>query len=128
MSNRIRYAFGRSRSGDFIAAISEHGLVALEFNVTAGSPADHLRARFPDAVIEEDAMSLATTVATLSCAIGGPAIGTVRDARIDRAAPALGLVASLNRLVRQDGSLAAGRPCAASFRAASRRLLPCIPR
>ena len=42
-------------------------------------------------------------------------------------APALGIVVSMNRLVRRDGALAAGRACAASVRAASRRVLPAIP-
>jgi hypothetical protein len=43
-------------------------------------------------------------------------------------APLLGIVASMNRLVRSNGTLAAGRACAASVRAASRYVLPAIPR
>jgi len=42
--------------------------------------------------------------------------------------PVLGIVASSHRLVRANGSLAAGRACAASVSAAARRVLPRIPR
>jgi hypothetical protein len=43
-------------------------------------------------------------------------------------APTLGIVASFNRLVRSSGALAAGRACAASVRAASRHVLPSVPK
>ncbi len=46
---------------------------------------------------------------------------------IEDSAPTLGLVVSINRLVRSNGALAAGRACVASVRAASRRVLPAIP-
>jgi hypothetical protein len=39
----------------------------------------------------------------------------------------LGIVVSINRLVRGNGALAAGRACAASVRAATRHVLPAIP-
>ena len=38
----------------------------------------------------------------------------------------LAIVASINRLVKRDGSLAGGRACLASVRAASRRIQPSI--
>jgi hypothetical protein len=127
MSDRIRYALGQSARGAFIAAMSDHGLVAFELSVGA-DPVDGLLARFPNAIIEEDTAGLATTVATLSHAVGSPGFGPTRGANAEKAAPMLGIVASTNRLVRTNGSLAGGRACAASVRAASRRILACIPR
>jgi hypothetical protein len=127
MSDRIRYALGQSARGDFIAAMSDRGLVAFELSVGA-DPVGGLLARFPNAIIEEDAAGLATTVATLSRAVSSPAVGPSRGANAEEAAPILGIVTSTNRLVRMNGSLAGGRACAASVRAASRRVLPCIPR
>jgi len=127
MSDRIRYALGQSACGDFIAAMSERGLVAFELAVGA-DPVGGLLARFPNAIIEEDTAGLATTVATLSRAICNPTIGPSRGENAEEAAPMLGIVASTNRLVRTNGSLAGGRACAASVRAASRCVLPCIPR
>jgi hypothetical protein len=38
----------------------------------------------------------------------------------------LAIVASINRLVKRDGSLSGGRACLASVRAASRRIQPSI--
>jgi hypothetical protein len=127
MSDRIRYALGQSARGDFIAAMSDRGLVAFELSVGA-DPVGGLLARFPNAIIEEDATGLATTVATLSRAVSSPAVGPSRGANAEEAAPMLGIVASTNRLVRKNGSLVGGRACAASVRAASRRVLPSIPR
>ena len=49
------------------------------------------------------------------------------SALTEDSAPTLGIVASINRLVRSNGALAAGRACAASVRAASRHVLPAIP-
>jgi hypothetical protein len=128
MSNRIRYALGQSIHGDFIAALSDHGLVAFEFPVDPDAAVGGLLARFPDAILEEDAPGLATTLATLSRAVGNPAIGTSREASVEGTAPTLGIVASTNRLVRRNGSIAGGRACAASVRAASRHILPGIPK
>jgi hypothetical protein len=127
MSDRIRYALGQSARGDFIAAMSERGLVAFELAV-GGDPVGGLLARFPDAIIEEDTAGLATTVATLSRAVSSAAVNPSHGANAEATAPVLGIVSSTNRLVRINGSLAGGRACAASVRAASHRVLPCIPR
>ena len=127
MSDRIRYALGQSAYGDFIAAMSDHGLVAFE--PTGGTDAvSGLLARFPNAIVEEDTAGLAITVATLARAIGNPTVGASHGRGVEDSAPTLGIVASINRLVRRNGSLAGGRACATSVRAASRRVLPCIPR
>jgi len=67
--------------------------------------------------IRDDAAGLATTVVTLAARTS-----------LDTNAPVLGIVAATNRLVRSNGSLAAGRACAASVRAAAQRTLPRIPR
>lgn len=42
MPERIRYAFGQSSLGDFIAAASEHGLVAFEFTDDRSAVLDNL--------------------------------------------------------------------------------------
>jgi AraC family transcriptional regulator of adaptative response/methylated-DNA-[protein]-cysteine methyltransferase len=62
MSNRIRYAWGRSTVGDFIVAVSDRNLVAFEFAPSSSDAIDVLRRRFPDAVIEEDSAGLAPTI------------------------------------------------------------------
>jgi hypothetical protein len=127
MSDRIRYALGQSAHGDFIAAMSDCGLVAFE--PTVGTDAiSGLLARFPNAIVEEDIAGLAITVATLARAVGNPTVGASHGRAAEDSAPTLGIVASINRLVRRNGSLAGGRACAASVRGASRRVLPCIPR
>ena len=64
MNNRIRYAWGHSSFGDFIVAMSDQGLVAFEFPLCSSDAVDALRRRFPDAVIEEDAAGLASTITT----------------------------------------------------------------
>lgn len=46
MSDRIRYALGHSAHGDFVAAVADHGLVAFEFPILAGSALGRLLARF----------------------------------------------------------------------------------
>jgi AraC family transcriptional regulator, regulatory protein of adaptative response / methylated-DNA-[protein]-cysteine methyltransferase len=54
MTETIRYAWGQSSLGEFLAAMSERGLVMMEFS-DPGSPAvDALRIRYPEAEIIED--------------------------------------------------------------------------
>jgi AraC family transcriptional regulator of adaptative response/methylated-DNA-[protein]-cysteine methyltransferase len=62
MSNRVRYAWGRSTVGDFIVAISDGNLVAFEFPPSNSDAIGVLRRRFPDAALEEDAAGLAPTI------------------------------------------------------------------
>jgi AraC family transcriptional regulator of adaptative response/methylated-DNA-[protein]-cysteine methyltransferase len=54
MSERIRYAWGASSLGDFIAAVSDRGLVAFEFADRDGAILDQLRTRLAAASLEED--------------------------------------------------------------------------
>ena len=123
MSDRIRYALGHSAHGDFIAAVAEHDLVAFEFPVMADSAFGRLLARFPDATLEEDVTGLATTVAFLSQAVNDAAASRLPEKRLEDGAPTLGIMASTHRLIRKNGSMAAGRACAASVQAAPHRIL-----
>jgi hypothetical protein len=51
---------------------------------------------------------------------------TVLQEQPQKNARTLAIVASINRLVKRDGSLSGGRACFASVRAASRRIQPSI--
>lgn len=127
MSDRIRYALGHSARGDFIAAMSDSGLVAVEFPAPGGNAIAGLLARFPAAILEEDATGLATTVATLSRTVGPPVAADALEQKTHELGQALGILSRSNRLVRKNGSVAGGRACAASAQAA-RRILSKIPR
>lgn len=128
MNVHIRYALGHSGNGDFLAAMADQELVAFEFPVHAGNAVGRLMERFPGAVLEQDESGLATTVATLARVVESPAVRDVRDRSSTSVAPTLGIIAHSNRLVRSNGSVAGGRACAVSVRAAARRVLPGIPR
>jgi AraC family transcriptional regulator of adaptative response/methylated-DNA-[protein]-cysteine methyltransferase len=65
MSEQIRYAFGRGSLGDFIAAVSDRGLVAFEFRERGEAAVEALRLRFPGAAVIEDDRGLADTIAKL---------------------------------------------------------------
>jgi AraC family transcriptional regulator of adaptative response/methylated-DNA-[protein]-cysteine methyltransferase len=49
MREIIRFAWGTSSLGDFVVAMSDKGLVALEFSSHHHATEDALRVRFPDA-------------------------------------------------------------------------------
>jgi AraC family transcriptional regulator, regulatory protein of adaptative response / methylated-DNA-[protein]-cysteine methyltransferase len=49
MQETIRFAWGVSALGDFIVAMSDNGVVALEFSSTRSATEDGLRSRFPNA-------------------------------------------------------------------------------
>ncbi|WP_027580454.1 methylated-DNA--[protein]-cysteine S-methyltransferase [Bradyrhizobium sp. Ai1a-2] len=51
MREIIRFAWGSSSLGDFIVAMSDKGLVALEFSSDRSAAEDALRVRFPEADI-----------------------------------------------------------------------------
>jgi AraC family transcriptional regulator of adaptative response/methylated-DNA-[protein]-cysteine methyltransferase len=51
MREIIRFAWGTNSLGDFIVAMSDKGLVALEFSSHRSAMEDALRARFPEADI-----------------------------------------------------------------------------
>jgi len=72
MLERIRYAWGRSSLGEFIAAASDHGLVAFEFGEQRRAMLDALQTRFPDAAIEGDPDGLSDTVAKLEHLVDHP--------------------------------------------------------
>jgi AraC family transcriptional regulator, regulatory protein of adaptative response / methylated-DNA-[protein]-cysteine methyltransferase len=54
MGEIIRFAWGTSSLGDFLVAVSDRGLVALEFAGRRGAMEDALRSRFPDAEMVAD--------------------------------------------------------------------------
>jgi AraC family transcriptional regulator, regulatory protein of adaptative response / methylated-DNA-[protein]-cysteine methyltransferase len=72
MSERIRYAWGGSSLGDFIAAMSDKGLVMFEFGSRGGKTLDRLRELFPDANLELDEDGLAETVGKLADVVEHP--------------------------------------------------------
>jgi AraC family transcriptional regulator of adaptative response/methylated-DNA-[protein]-cysteine methyltransferase len=72
MSEHIRYAWGQSSLGEFIAARSEQGLVAFEFSDQRDETIKRLRARFPDAVVTEDHEALRDMIDILSDIVDHP--------------------------------------------------------
>lgn len=76
MKEIIRYAWGTSSLGDFIAAASIRGLVALEFASQSGSVTSVLGRRFADAELLEDSTSLKDLVDEAARLIEHPAAST----------------------------------------------------
>jgi AraC family transcriptional regulator, regulatory protein of adaptative response / methylated-DNA-[protein]-cysteine methyltransferase len=68
VSETIRYAFGQSSLGLFIAASSERGLVNFEFI----DRADSLRDRFPAATLEEDPGGFSEMIGCLATLVDHP--------------------------------------------------------
>ena len=66
MQQTIRYAWGDSSLGPFIAAASARGLVMVEFGNADQFSIQALRQRFPDADLAETPEALAPTVAELA--------------------------------------------------------------
>lgn len=83
MPERIRYAGGESSLGEFIAAVSERGLVAFEFTDGRVAALEGLQARLPDASLEEDRQGLAALVGQLVTLVDHPETdpGITLDAR-----------------------------------------------
>jgi AraC family transcriptional regulator of adaptative response/methylated-DNA-[protein]-cysteine methyltransferase len=75
MKETIRYAWGTSSLGEFIAASSDCGLVALEFARRDGHPTASLTTRFPQAELVEDFTSLKETVEKATNLIEHPTAG-----------------------------------------------------
>lgn len=73
MSETIHYAAGKSSLGDFVAAMSERGLVAFEFG-ERDTLVDALKERLPEASIEEDTPGLADIVGMLAVLVDDPHI------------------------------------------------------
>ena len=76
MKETIRYAWGMSSLGKFIAASSDYGLVALEFTKREGPLTSALTSLFPEAVLVEDSTSLRETVEKAKSLIEHPGAGT----------------------------------------------------
>ncbi len=72
MSDPIRYAWGTSGLGAFIAAASDHGLVAFEFGDWHTAQLEALQRRCPGAILIEDAAGLAETIAKLAALVEHP--------------------------------------------------------
>jgi len=76
MKESVRYAWGTSSLGGFIAATSSCGLVAVEFGQREGSLTQALERRFSKAELVEDATGLKEIVATVAGLIEHPAAAT----------------------------------------------------
>jgi AraC family transcriptional regulator of adaptative response/methylated-DNA-[protein]-cysteine methyltransferase len=74
MSETIRYAFGQSSLGDFLAATSDRGLVAFEFTDRGVAILDVVRDRFPAASLEQNDDGLSETVGKLAALVDRPDI------------------------------------------------------
>jgi AraC family transcriptional regulator, regulatory protein of adaptative response / methylated-DNA-[protein]-cysteine methyltransferase len=72
MTETIRYARGHSSLGGFVAAMSERGLVMMEFGDPDDALVDRLRSRFPDADIREDSDFMVETLERLGELIDHP--------------------------------------------------------
>jgi AraC family transcriptional regulator of adaptative response/methylated-DNA-[protein]-cysteine methyltransferase len=72
MTEQIRYGFGQSSLGEFLAARSEQGLVVFEFIDGKDKRVERLRERFPDAVVVEDRDDLKDICVALSEVIDHP--------------------------------------------------------
>ena len=66
--NTIRYAFGDSSLGPFVAALSGRGLTFVAFDAGIAE----LEARFPDADLVEDQAALSETIGQLAVTIDHP--------------------------------------------------------
>ena len=72
MQQIIGYCTGRSALGDFIAAASDRGLVAVEFGDSPETLTQALRQRFAGAEVVEDQAGLADAVARVAALIEHP--------------------------------------------------------
>jgi AraC family transcriptional regulator of adaptative response/methylated-DNA-[protein]-cysteine methyltransferase len=73
MRETIRFALGVSSLGDFIVALSDKGVVVLEFGSARDLLDDALCTRFPDADLLRSEDELADVVATVTALIDDPA-------------------------------------------------------
>jgi AraC family transcriptional regulator of adaptative response/methylated-DNA-[protein]-cysteine methyltransferase len=75
MAKTIRYAGGQSSLGPFVAAVSDRGLVLLEFGDMNETRMQALRARFPDAGIVEEPLALGETLSLAAELVDHPESG-----------------------------------------------------
>jgi AraC family transcriptional regulator of adaptative response/methylated-DNA-[protein]-cysteine methyltransferase len=73
MRDIIRFAWGQGSLGDFILALSDSGIVALEFAASCSEMEDALRNRFPDVDLQADQDGLADAIETVAGIIDDPA-------------------------------------------------------
>lgn len=73
MREIIRFAWGISALGDFVVAMSDKGVVALEFSSLRAAMEDMLRARFSNADLQCRQEELANIVKTVTGVINDPA-------------------------------------------------------
>ena len=73
MREIIRFAWGTSSLGDFVVAMSDKGIVALEFSSMHTAMEEALRIRFPDAHLERHQEELADVMAIVAGVIDDPA-------------------------------------------------------
>jgi AraC family transcriptional regulator of adaptative response/methylated-DNA-[protein]-cysteine methyltransferase len=72
MREIIRFAWGISSLGDFIVAMSDKGLVAVEFSSDHSATEDALRVRFPEAEIIDGQERLTDVIKKVNRAIEEP--------------------------------------------------------
>lgn len=72
MRETIRFAWGISSLGDFVVAMSEKGIVALEFSSMHTAMEDALRVRFPEAELERSQEELANVMEIVAGVIDDP--------------------------------------------------------
>jgi AraC family transcriptional regulator, regulatory protein of adaptative response / methylated-DNA-[protein]-cysteine methyltransferase len=72
MRETIRFASGTSSLGDFMVAVSEKGLVVLEFSARRAAMEEALRMRFPETDIVDSQADLADVVELARRAIEEP--------------------------------------------------------
>ena len=72
MREIIRFAWGSSSLGDFMVAMSDKGLVAVEFSSNHSATEDVLRVRFPDADVVAGEAGLREVINRVTRAIEEP--------------------------------------------------------
>lgn len=77
MREVIRFAWGISSLGDFMVAVSDRGIVALEFSSGRAELEDALRARFPEAEMIGDQQGLSDVLAKVHRALEEPGVDPV---------------------------------------------------
>ena len=72
MRETIRFAWGYSSLGDFVVAMSDKGIVAVEFSSMHTAMEDALRIRFPEAELERGQKELAAVMEIVANLVDDP--------------------------------------------------------
>ena len=75
MRETICFAWGTSSLGDFVVAMTDKGIVALEFSSARTAMEDALRLRFPEADLEPRQEGLAEVIKNAASLIDDPTLG-----------------------------------------------------